>query len=104
MNKKKATTKRKTGEQSRTAGSLARCVSCITEERILQLSNDLSEGIATGTVRDWRAVARYWRDKLDKAHNDINSIRPSVAAMVMGQNCVRFAHREMEEWLKRVSS
>lgn len=75
-----------------------------SEERILQLSNDLSEGIKSGTVKEWRTVAKYFRDALDRAHNDINAIRPSVAAMVMGQNCVRFAHEEMDAWLKRVSS
>ena len=75
-----------------------------SEERILQLSNDLSEGIKSGSVKEWRTVAKYFRDQLDRAHNDINAIRPSVAAMVMGQNCVRFAHEEMDAWLKRVSS
>ena len=79
-------------------------MAALSEERILQLSNDLSEGINSGTVKDWRAVAKYFRDQLDRAHNDINAIRPSVAAMVMGQNCVRFAHAEMDAWLKRVSS
>ena len=83
---------------------LKRLVSCISEERILQLSNDMSEGIASGTVGEWRAVAQYFRNQVDKAHNDINSIRPSVAAMVMGQNCVNYAHAEMDAWLKRVVS
>lgn len=76
----------------------------ISEERILQLSNDLSEGIKSGTVREWRTAAKYFRDQLDRAHNDINSIRPSVAAMVTGMNIVNFSRQEMDEWLKRVSS
>lgn len=90
--------------EKRASGSLERLVSCLSEDRILQLSNDMSEGIASGTVKDWRAVAKYFRDQLDRAHNDINSIRPSVAAMVMGQNCVTYAHAEMDAWLKRVRS
>ena len=90
-------------KHKRTASSTALMAS-IDEERILQLSNDLSEAIKSGTVKEWRAVAYYFRRKMDKAYNDINSIRPSVAAMVAGQNCVRFAHEEMDAWLKRVSS
>lgn len=96
-------TKTKRTDKAR-SGSLQRLVSCLSEEQILQLSNDMSEGIASGTVKDWRAVAKYFRDQLDRAHNDINSIRPSVAAMVMGQNCVTYAHAEMDAWLKRVRS
>lgn len=38
----------------------------ITEERILQLSNDLSEGIrGTGSRWEWMMVAAYWRDSQD---------------------------------------
>lgn len=82
----------------------ARLLATISEERILQLSNDLSEDLASGSVREWRTVAKYFRDQVDKAHNDINSIRPSVAAMVMGTNCVTHARQEMDAWLKRVES
>jgi len=81
-----------------------RLLAAVNEERILQLSNDLSEGIKSGTVCEWRSVAKYFRDALDKAHNDINAIRPSVAAMVLGTNCIRHAHAEMDVWLKKVSS
>lgn len=76
----------------------------ISEEKILQLSNDLSEGIASGSTKDWRAVALYFRQQLDKAHNDINAIRPSIAAMVHGQRCVQFAHSELSAWLEKVKS
>lgn len=76
----------------------------LTEKRILQLSNDLSEGIASGTVQDWRAVALYFRVGQDNAHADINSIRPTVAAMVTGLKMVAFAREEMDGWLKRVQS
>lgn len=76
----------------------------ISEERVLQLSNDLSEGIASGSVREWRAVAKYFRDALDQAHNDLNAIRPTVSAMVLGQRCVQHALTEMDGWLKRVKS
>lgn len=85
-------------------GRKKKLISDLTEERILQLSNDMSEDIRSGSVNDWRAVAKYFRNQLDRAHNDINSIRPSVAAMVMGQSCVNYAHSEMDAWLKRVKS
>lgn len=76
----------------------------ISEKRILQLSNDLSENIPSGTVQEWRSVAKYFRDKLDKAHNDLNSVRPSVAALVFGNKAAHFALSEMDAWLKRVES
>jgi hypothetical protein len=53
-----------------------RLVSQLSKERILQLSNDLSEDIQSGSVQDWRTVAQYFRDELD-----INSIRLSVAVI-----------------------
>lgn len=37
----------------------------ISRERILQLSNDLSENMRTGTTEEWRAVALYFRGELD---------------------------------------
>jgi hypothetical protein len=82
----------------------ARLLANISDERILQLSNDLSEGIRSGDVSEWRSVAKYFRDALDKAHNDINAIRPAVAAMLTGTSCVQHAHAEMDQWLKKVVS
>lgn len=79
-------------------------LAAIDEKRILQLSNDMSEGIKSGTTREWRAVAYYFRHKLDTAYNDINAIRPTVAAYVAGRNILNHAGPEMEGWLKRVSS
>lgn len=76
----------------------------IREERILKLSNDLSEGINSGTIKEWRAVAYYFRNRMDAAHNDINDIRPTVAAYVAGRNILSHAGPEMEQWLKRVKS
>lgn len=97
-------TKRQSKTKSAAAVRSSDLLAAVNEERILQLSNDLSEGIKSGTVKEWRAVAYYFRHKLDTAHNDINAIRPSVAAMVLGTNCIRHAHAEMDVWLEKVSS
>lgn len=40
-------------------------VAKMSEARILQLSNDLSEDIESGTVEEWRAVALYFRKQVD---------------------------------------
>lgn len=42
-------------------------MSRIGENRILQLSNDLSENIQSGRVDEWRAVALYFRRRLEDA-------------------------------------
>jgi len=39
----------------------------ITQSRIDQLSNDISEDIASGTKADLRQVVKYWMEKSDKA-------------------------------------
>ena len=44
-----------------------RLVRILSEDRCLQLSNDLSEDIASGTLREWRGVASFWRDRFDEA-------------------------------------
>lgn len=98
--KQNQSSKRKRGRQLRSTGLLA----AIDEDRILQLADDLSNNIASGTTREWRAVAYYYRHKLDAAYNDINAIRPTVAACVAGRNILNHAGAEMEGWLKRVSS
>lgn len=72
----------------------------IKEERILQLSNDLSEGIKSGTVKEWRTVAMYYRKVLDHAY----TIRPSVSALLLGTDLITTARTELREWLKDVKS
>jgi hypothetical protein len=42
--------------------------------------------------------------RLDRAYNDINAIRPTVAAYVAGRNIIAAVGPEMDSWLKRVVS
>jgi len=53
--------------RSGTFNKLPRLVRRISEDRALKLSNDLSENIASGTLREWRAVAFFWRAKFDES-------------------------------------
>lgn len=76
----------------------------ISEERILKLSNDLSEGIKSGTVEEWRTVARYWRNCHDMTLNKINSVRPSIAALVMGRDMFVMGTAELKTWLAQQCS
>jgi hypothetical protein len=97
--------KKKASNVKRTpAVAVKRIVSCLSEERILQLDNDLSEDIASGTVKDWRAVARYWRNQNDHLLNNLNAIRPSLAALTIGWDCVSNARKEIAIWLKAQGS
>lgn len=50
----------------------------ISEDRIAQLSNDLSEGIHSGTVAEWRKVALYFREKSDIQYRNIISIKDII--------------------------
>ncbi len=76
----------------------------ISEDRILGLSNDLSENIKSGSVSEWRAVAYYFRQKLDAAINDINAIQPTIAAYVIAISIIGQTTPEMDAWLKRVKA
>jgi hypothetical protein len=62
------------GKKSKTKTIAAK----ITEKRILQLSNDLSENIATGTTQEWRAVAKYFRDQFDDLHIKFMTARDAI--------------------------
>ncbi len=53
-------------------------VAKISEDRILQLSNDMSEDMASGTTAEWRAVALYFRNEVDDQQNRINAMRGEV--------------------------
>src|SRR5881396_4352210 len=57
-----------------------RILATITQERIDQLSNDLSEGIRSGTVEEWRRVALHFRNAYDKLNQRAQSMRTTLAA------------------------
>jgi hypothetical protein len=78
-----------------------RLVQPISEARILQLSNDLSENIASGTVKEWRSVAYYFRQKLDTAEQDLSAIQTSIVAATTAEGMRNFALVEMSQWVKR---
>lgn len=76
-------------------------ISPLKEEQILKLSNDLSECIASGTIKDWRAVALYFRNEFDRATAELSQVQGSVAALVLGRNCVEHSCNELSRWLER---
>lgn len=73
----------------------------VTEERILQLSNDESEGTARGNLREWKAAALYFRREHDRLWNDVGALRCSIAALVCAQKMHNHAADEMAKWLDR---
>lgn len=78
-------------------------VKAISEERILQLSNDLSEDIRSGTVEEWRAVALYFRKELDASVNRLNQVRPSIAALVSAHKLNQYAMTELSTWTEKLA-
>lgn len=100
--KTKSPAKKKTSA-SRTAKAVGsgRLVRPLSEDQILKLSNDLSENIASGDVKDWRSVALYFRNAADASFRDMETIRTSVAALTIGQQMTKLALPEIQAWLDR---
>ncbi len=73
----------------------------ITTERILQLSNDLSEGIPNGSLRELRTVAAYWMTEHEKLNNEIMSIQTGVAGVCIGQEMMKVGTAELQAWLNK---
>lgn len=73
----------------------------VTEDRILQLTNDQAEGIVSGSVREWREVARYWRDQHEQQTQRLMGLLPSVSALSLAKQIEQHALREIEAWAKR---
>lgn len=63
-------------------------VAKISEERILQLSNDLSENLESGTVNEWRAVAQYFSGKLNNARYELAIAKLNIAMLKYGKGIV----------------
>lgn len=78
-------------------------VAAIPEIRILQLSNDLSENVRSGTTEEWRAVALYFRNEVDRREHSLGSIRPSISAFLMAEKIRSLATRELQDWLDRMT-
>lgn len=73
----------------------------ISEDRILQLDNDLAENIKSGTVEEWRTVARYFHDENERLCNKLSAIRPSIAALITGSELLRLGQTELAAWLDK---
>jgi len=76
-----------------------RLVRRISEERILQLANDLAENIASGDVKEWRSVAQYFQNALMKSEQKMAEIQPSLAALHCGRSLFRHALDEIGRWM-----
>lgn len=72
----------------------------IDEERILQLSNDVSEFIRSGTVEEWRTVAKYWMHKHDKKNQALLCLKTSCSALNLGTEMQSLAMTEIKAFLK----
>ncbi len=75
-------------------------IASIGEDRIAQLSNDLSEGIASGSTKEWRAVALHFRHKLDALHEQVTMMRGSVSALCLAENIRTNAIQELGQWIR----
>lgn len=70
----------------------------INEERILQLSNDMSEDIQSGTTAEWRAVAMYFRNLFDKSIADFGEIRTNVSLLCLAEHMKSKTLKALNKW------
>lgn len=94
--------KKRSGKRG--ADSLHGVLAAISEERILQLSNDMSEGISSGTTKEWRAVAYYFRFKMDELKNRTTSLHSTLAALNLSEQMRTMALQEVSAWLKAANA
>lgn len=71
------------------------------EDRILQLSNDLSEGIDSGTRAEWMAAARYFRDHLDTVQRELDALMADLILVAHADGARAFALRSLQEKVNR---
>ncbi len=76
-------------------------VASISQERILQLLNDLAEDIDSGTAAEWRAVANWQTRENRMVTESLASVRMSVAALVISLEMQKLANSELRQWLDR---
>ena len=78
-------------------------IAAIPDEKVALLLNDMAENIRSGTVEQWRAVAKFQQRQIQRLLNEQNAVRPSVAALVAGFKMIRFGQAELEQWLNGLS-
>lgn len=70
-----STTKKRNGTTRKRRSSLAAgSQRHTTDERCLQLSNDLAENIESGTRAEWKDVARFWQTEHAKEIHRANTL------------------------------
>ncbi len=83
-------------------GNLQLVMSALTPARVLELSNDLSEGEATGTLKDWRAVAYFWRAEADKTDRRLDVLLGAVRSLSMGDDLTAMGLKSARDILAEV--
>jgi len=72
----------------------------ISEDRVGQLVNDMAENIPSGSVKEWRAVARFFQDRYRSEVNRTANLRLSLAALSIADEMRAVALPEIKQWLK----
>ena len=73
----------------------------ISEQRILGLSNDLSEDIVSGTVEEWRSVALYFIDKYYDEFYKVVTARDVLVLLNLSDVAKKHALKDAVKWLKK---
>jgi len=69
----------------------------LTEERILQMSNDLSEGDCDyGTVKEWQAVVLYFRNAYDRELRKTSNFVHLASLLIIGTELSAAAVKDLK--------
>lgn len=60
----------------------------------------MSEGIKSGTTKEWRAVAYYFRFKMDKLQARTSTLHSTLAALNLSEQMRAMAMKEVSEWVQ----
>lgn len=61
----------------------------ITEERILQISNDISEDMCRASKKELIEVVRFWQNQTDKWINGFNELQGLTTNVLLESNKLR---------------
>lgn len=74
-------------------------LSTLTEKQVWRLINEAASGKASGSTKDWRAVAFYFRARSVEARGELQKLRSLVSDFRIGRRIFSEASDRISEWL-----
>lgn len=74
-------------------------VAKISKERIYQLANDSTEDIESGTVEEWRAIAKYFQDRYGDSSAKLWDLKRAVKSMIISDRLAETMRNNVHKWM-----